>query len=88
MKLPLKTRILQYAIGLGKDFTTHNVVQALEPEYRGEALFTGKQVGDYVDSYLGVGFFTAVKEEYDSKGELIIHCKVTDYGKTRGQYIR
>lgn len=88
MKLPLKTRILEYAIDLGKDFIVDDVMTALAPEYSGEKIFTRKQVEEYVDSFLGVGFLTAESLEFDAKGELLVHCKATEYGKSRKKYIK
>jgi hypothetical protein len=88
MKLPLKTRILEYAIDLGKDFVVDDVISALTPEYGGERIFSRKQVEEYIDSYLGVGFLTAESTEFNNKGDLVVHCKVTDYGKSRKKYIK
>lgn len=88
MKLPLKTRILEYAIDIKKDFVVDDVISALASEYNGEHIFSRKQVEEYIDSYLGVGFLTAENTEFDAKGDLVIHCKVTDYGLTRKKYIK
>lgn len=88
MQLPLKTRILEYAIDLDKDFIVDDVMSALASEYSGEKIFSRKQVEEYIDSYLGVGFLTAVKTEFDSRGELVVHCKITDYGLSRKKYIK
>ena len=88
MKLPLKTRILEYAIDLGKDFVVDDVMSALASEYKGEKIFTRKQVEEYVDSYLGIGFLKGESTEFDSKGELVVHCKVTEYGLSRKKYMK
>jgi len=88
MKLPLKTRILKYAIDLNKDFVVDDVMSALAPEYDGERIFSRKQVEEYVDSYLGVGFLEAESTEFNAEGELVVHCKVTDYGKSRKKYLK
>lgn len=87
MKLPLKTRILQYAILLSNPFTVSDVYHDLADEYGGEKLFTLKTVNDYVDSFLGIGFLKAAQLEFDYQGELLIHYQVTEYGKTRLKYI-
>lgn len=88
MKLPLKTRILKYAIDCDTEFTLQNVLDELKPEYEGERLFNTRQVEEYVDSYLGVGFFDAANMELDSNGGLLISYKITDYGKERKKYIK
>ncbi len=87
MKLPLKTRMLQFAIQHEKEFTLPGMMKALEPEYGGEKMFNYKQMDEYFDSYMGVGFFSPTLKEFDSNGNLVIHCKVTEYGKSRGKYI-
>lgn len=87
MKLPLKTRILQYAIQKDHDFTMQDVARDLQQEYDGESIFTQKHVEEYVDSFLGVGFFKAERLEFDSKGSLVIHYVITDYGRERDKYI-
>lgn len=88
MKLPLKTRILQYAIEHNGEFSVEDLMKELEPAYKDEPMFKRKQVEDYCDSYLGVGFFVPTKKEFDENGSLQVWCKVTDYGKARGQYIK
>ena len=88
MTLPLKTRILQYAIQHGREFTVNDLLNELQPEYGGEALFSTDQLEAYCDSYLAVGFFAPKKIQIDESGHLQVSCAVTDYGKSRGQYIR
>lgn len=88
MKLPLKTRILRYAIDRNSEFTLQNVLDDLKPEYEGERLFNARQVEEYVDSYLGIGFFDAANMELDYNGKLMINYKITDYGKERKKYIK
>lgn len=88
MKLPLKTRILEYAIDCNTEFILQDVLDTLGPEYKGERLFNARQVEEYVDSYLGVGFLDSADMELDSKGGLLIRYKITDYGKERKKYIK
>lgn len=87
MKLPLKTRILQYAIELGQPFTAEDAYAALVPEYQNERLFIRKTVSEYLDSFLGVSFLKADELSFDERGELVIRYLVTDYGKTRQKYM-
>lgn len=87
MKLPLKTRILQYAIEQDAEITVNDVMAALASEYLGECIFSRKQVEEYIDSYLGVGFLTGSRMEFDESGNLVVYSKVTDYGKSRLKYM-
>lgn len=87
MQLPIKTRILQYAIQLDDNFTAEDAYLALKNEYPGEAFFNRKTVEDYVESLLGVGFLSAATTEFDENGALRVVCRVTDYGKSRKKYM-
>lgn len=85
--LPLKTRILQYAMEQEKGITIESVMEKLEPEYGGERIFNKKIVTDYVDSFLGVGFMKAETVAFNEAGQLCISCAITEYGKTRKKYL-
>lgn len=86
-KLPLKIAIFQYACLINRTFTAQDVMLDLAKDYRGEAQFTIERVKDYLQSFLGVNFLKEQKVEIDAKGELVIHCRITDYGLTRVKYI-
>ena len=88
MQLPLKTRILQYAIQKNGAFTLHDVMTDLAGEYSGEKIFNTKQVKEYFDSFLGVGFFKVINMRFDEVGELLMTCEVTEYGKEREKYMK
>lgn len=85
-KLPLKTRILQYALEKGGEFTFEDVWDTLEPEYRGEPIFTPKNVRDYFESFIGVGFFETAHMDLDENGDLVYSCKVTPDALARKKY--
>lgn len=87
MKLPVKARILQYAIEQNGDFTTSDVLETLKREYLGEKMVNRKQVQEYIDSLLGVGFFKAASIEFDESHTLLLRYIVTDYGKSRSKYM-
>ena len=87
MKLPLKARIFQYAVQQQNEFTMKQVMQDLAKEYASESIFSEKQVEEYFDSFLGVGFFKATRTEFDADGKLVIYCVVTDYGRKRSKYV-
>ena len=88
MKLPGKTRILQYAIQRdNNDFTTDDVLRTLQQEYPGERMINQKQIQEYIDSLVGVGFFKATSIGFDEQHELQLRYVVTDYGKSRQKYI-
>lgn len=86
--LPLKTRILEYAIQQGTGITVDDVMTALQPEYGKERMFNRKQVEEYLDSFLGVCFMDAEKLELDEQGNLQITYQLTDYGRTRRKYLK
>ena len=67
MKLPLKARIFQYAVQQQNEFTMKQVMQDLAKEYASESIFSEKQVEEYFDSFLGVGFFKATRTEFDAE---------------------
>lgn len=87
MQLPIKTRILQYAIQKDAEFTAADAYNDLKGEYPGERFFNPHTVEEYVESFLGVGFLNATRTEFDGAGELVIYCKITDYGKSRAKYM-
>ena len=86
-KLPLKARILQYAVQKGSAVTIEDIMKDLEPEYSGEKLFNKKLIEEYFDALLGVGFLKNEKLEFNDQDELVIYATVTDYGKDRSRYI-
>ena len=83
MQLPLKTRILQYALLTEEDFTVDDIMKGIENEYKGERLFNKKLIEEYFQSFVGIGFFEESRLEFDNNGELITYCKTTDYAKDR-----
>ncbi|MCH1981918.1 hypothetical protein MCG98_04955 [Ruminococcus sp. OA3] len=83
MQLPLKTRILQYALLKEEDFTVDDIMKGIENEYKGERLFNKKLIEEYFQSFVGIGFFEESRLEFDNNGELITYCKATDYAKDR-----
>ena len=87
MTLPLKTRVLKYAIDAGKPITVSDIMRDLESEYGGEKQFTKKRIEEYIDSFLGVKFMKADKVEFNGAGQLVIYCSVTDYGMSRERFI-
>jgi saccharopine dehydrogenase-like NADP-dependent oxidoreductase len=87
MKLPLKTRMLEYAVKSEGSFTVNDMIRDLKKEYDGEKIFRRKQVEEYFDALLGVGFFKDESLEFDDEDNLIVRCNVTDYGRLRARYI-
>ncbi|MFK9090962.1 hypothetical protein [Bacillus salipaludis] len=85
-KLPLKIRILEYASQQNQPFTAEDILRDLKSEYTGEKQFNINRIRVYIQSFIGVKFFKEEKLEYDQKGELIISCSITDYGKSRVKY--
>lgn len=88
MTLPLKTRILDYAIEKNAAFTADDIMRDLAGEYPGEKILNKKLVDEYIDAMIGVGFLKNDSLEFDADGKLLIHAIVTDYGKERKKYIK
>lgn len=86
--LPMKTRILEYAIQKDAGVTVDEVLTVLEPDYGTERMCSRKQVEEYLDSFLGVCFMDAAELELDERGNLQITYQLTDYGKSRKKYLR
>lgn len=88
MKLPLKTRILQYAIQKDDTFKLEDVMRDLAAEYPHERIFNEKQISEYLESFIGVGFLGAVEMKFNENGELSFVYQITDYGKSRQKYMK
>lgn len=86
MKLPLKTRILDYAIKKDDIITIEDIMKDLESEYGQESQFTKERLEEYLDSFLGINFLKPENLEFDENGTLRIYYKITDYGKSREKY--
>ncbi|MEI2777038.1 MAG: hypothetical protein V9G19_13925 [Tetrasphaera sp.] len=85
--LPMKTRILEYGIQKDAGFDADEMMSALAPQYGTEKMCSRKQVEEYLDSFLGVGFMKAENLELDQSGNLHVTYVVTDYGKSRQKYL-
>ena len=83
MQLPLKTRILQYALQQKEPFTVDTIMKGLENEYQDERIFNRKLIEEYFQSFIGIGFFSEDKLEFDENHELVSWCRATDYAKER-----
>lgn len=87
MQLPLKTRILQYAIQKNVTFNKKDVMKDLQKEYPGESIFNNKQVEAYLDELLVVGFLKKQNVAFDNDGSLLITYLISEYGMSRAKYI-
>jgi len=87
MQLPLKTRILQYAVQKNATFDKKDIMDDLRDEYKGECLFGSKQIEAYLDELLVVGFLQKEAVSYDTDGLLLITYKISKYGMTRRKYV-
>lgn len=88
MQLPIKTRILQYALELGKSFNRYDVEKELSKEYPDKREFNLKTIDEYLNQLMVVGFITREKVEFDDNGDLLITFRATDYGQTRYKYVK
>lgn len=87
MKLPIKTRILEYALEQNKPFTADDLAEALKDEYPGEKTCQPKNITKQLDTYCGIGVMDAVDVQYDENNTLVVKFAVTDFGKNCEKYI-
>ncbi len=86
--LPMKIAVYEYTCKMeGNSFTAEDVIDALKPVYGGESQLNPKRISNYLSTFLGIKFLTEDKLELDENGNLIVHYKLTEYGKTRKKYI-
>lgn len=81
MKLPLKVRILEYAIEKDEPFTVTDVLNAVSAEYEGERFCNYKFVEKLIRLLLGVGVLKEEHYELAENGELKVEYRITDFGK-------
>ena len=80
MTLPLKTRILEYAIMAKEPVTAEQVTDALKEEYKGERFCNLKNIENLIDSYCGVGAMKAAEVGFNEQGDLQVTYQVTSTG--------
>lgn len=81
MTLPLKTRVLEYAIVENRPFTADELTEVLKKEYPGERFVNVKHIDDTINSYVGVGCMKPEVVEFDKNGDLYVEYMVTETGK-------
>lgn len=87
MKLPIKTRILEYAIEKNEPFTSRQICEDLGKEYLGERTAKQKGIDKQLDMYCRVGFLETEDVALDGDEELVVSYKITDAGKKSEKYI-
>lgn len=87
MKLPIKTRILEYAIEKNAPFTAEELSEVLSREYAGEKTCQPKNIMKQLDTYCGIGVMDAADVSFGENNELVVTFVVTDYGKSCKKYI-
>ncbi|MGI6093885.1 MAG: hypothetical protein ACOYBL_00480 [Lachnospiraceae bacterium] len=81
MKLPIKTRVLEYAIEMDGCFRKEEIAKAMEAEYQGERTTTVKNIEKIIRTYCGVGIMRASDIALTEDGKLDITYEVTEFGK-------
>lgn len=87
MKLPLKTRILQYTIEKNQPFKIGELTEAMSKEYPGERFCNKKHIELLILSFCGVAMMKPCNYEYDENGELDVTYELTDFGREKIKYI-
>ncbi|MGI6767119.1 MAG: hypothetical protein ACOX4R_07950 [Lentihominibacter sp.] len=86
-KLPLKTRILQYAIEKKQPFKIPELVEVMSKEYTGERFCNAKHIEKLILSFCGVSVMRPCKYTYDENGRLDVSYELTEFGKDKAKYI-
>ncbi len=86
MKLPIKTRILEYAVEKDAPFTAQELSEVLKSEYNNEKTTSVKNIEKQLDMYNRVGFLS-VKDIEKKDGELVVSYQITNSGKDSVKYI-
>lgn len=87
MKLPVKTRILEWAILKDGPFTAEELSQCLKEEYNGERSTTVKNIEKQLDTYCRVGFIKSEDVDFDENEQLSVKYIVTEAGKSNLKYM-
>ena len=87
MKLPIKTRILEWAIERDDAFDARELSEILQVEYNGERTTTVEKIEQQLDMYCRVNFMEAADTRLDENNELLVTYKITDIGKKSVKYI-
>lgn len=87
MKLPIKTRILEFAIEKNESFTAEELSKILQQEYNGEKTASISQVEKQLDMYARVGFLKTEDVTLDESGGLKVYYEIAEAGKHAGKYI-
>ena len=86
MKLPIKTRILEYAVEKDAPFTAQELSEVLKSEYNNEKTTSVKNIEKQLDMYNRVGFLS-VKDIEKKDGELVVSYQITNSEKDSVKYI-
>ena len=81
MTLPLKVRILEYAIEKDAPFTISEALEDISPEYAGERFCNYNFMEKLMRLFLGVNVLKEGHYELDDNGELHVEYQITDFGK-------
>ena len=87
MNLPIKTRILEWAIQKAAPFTAKELSEVLQREYKGERTTTIKNIEKQLDMYCRVNFMEVQDTDVDEKEDLIVTYKITEEGKKSIKYV-
>jgi|GEM_PF-1659053 len=87
MKLPIKTRILEWAILHDAPFTAQELSDVLKIEYNGERTTTVQNIFSQLETYCRVNFMKTEKIEVDKSNNLVVIYTMTEIGNEKIKYI-
>lgn len=82
MKLPIKARVLEYAIQKNAAFSALEMAGRFQMEYKNERTVSAKNIEKIIQVYCGVGIMKPEAMDLADNGELRITYVVTDYGRS------
>lgn len=81
MKLPVKLRVLDYAIHREGAFSAEEAAEVIGSEYKGEKTASLKNIEKIIRTYCGIGVLKAADIDLDEEGQLKITYEVTSAGR-------
>jgi len=86
-QLPLKLRILEWALDYNKPFDAEDVYNGISDEYKGERFCNPKHVSRLIGAYCGNAIMDIAEYESEQSEEVQVKYRVTDFGKKAAKLI-
>lgn len=87
MKMPVKTKILDYILEQQEPVSAEKVSEAMKTIYGDIRYCSLAKIKNQMNTYCGVGILKAENTSYTESGKLYIEYTATDYGRKCAEYI-